>query len=256
MTADSTDHIRPLAHLNGEKPPAPPWFTEAIDAPSEECEIIVEGAKIRYSAWGERGKPGLLFIHGGRAHRNWWRPFAPAFTNKMRVAAIDLSGMGDSDWREKYSLEVRIKEVFAVIDDAGLSLAGNPIVVGHSFGGWITLGCVQSGGEKLAGAVVIDSPLGLPDPHEGYSVGRHDGNQKRKTPRVDTSLIDPIKRFRFLPSQPCEHLFLMDYIAREGLRKTDPGADPDGWIWKFDPNADGDYDLKFESDLLLSLIHI
>ncbi|MEL6211967.1 MAG: alpha/beta hydrolase, partial [Pseudomonadota bacterium] len=158
------DHIRPLAALNGEKPPAPAWFDWAITQESEEGFVEVDKARIAYSAWGERGKPGLLFVHGGRAHRNWWRPFAPFFAEKHRVAAFDISGMGDSDWRARYSLDGIINELFAVIDAAGLAEGGPPLVVGHSFGGWVTLAAVERSGEHLKGAVVIDSPIGVPDP--------------------------------------------------------------------------------------------
>ena len=77
----------------------------------EEGAVTVGGARIRYSAWGEPDHRGVLFVHGGRAHRNWWRPFAPFFAENRRVAALDLSGMGDSDWREKYSLDLLVDEL-------------------------------------------------------------------------------------------------------------------------------------------------
>ncbi|MEO1425633.1 MAG: alpha/beta hydrolase, partial [Pseudomonadota bacterium] len=69
--------IRPLAGLAGQKPDAPAWFTDALAAGREDDAVTVAGAKIQYSAWGPRGAPGLLLVHGGRAHRRWWFPFAP-----------------------------------------------------------------------------------------------------------------------------------------------------------------------------------
>ncbi|MEL7487096.1 MAG: alpha/beta hydrolase, partial [Pseudomonadota bacterium] len=185
-----TEHIRPLAHLNGAAPPAPDWFSSAVDAPCEEGEVTVNGAAIRYSAWGKVGRKGLVFVHGGRAHRNWWRPFAPFFSEHFRVVALDLSGMGDSDWRPRYSLDCYIDEVFAVVAAAKLSEGGRPIVIGHSFGGWVTLAAVERAGDKLSGAVVIDSPLGVPDPDEGYTVARAkpQEEQKPRTNRVYATL--------------------------------------------------------------------
>ena len=250
--AEKSELIRPLCDLGGERPPAPDWFDAAIATPSEEESVEVAGAKIRYSAWGERGNPGLLFVHGGRAHRNWWRPFAPFFTYRYRVAAIDLSGMGDSDWREKYSLGLRVEEIFAVIKAAGLDVAGRPLVVGHSFGGWITLGAVERAGEKLGGAVIIDSPLGVPDPHEGYVVVRAnpDEAQKKKSMRAYSTINEPITRFRLLPNQPGSHLYALDYIAREGLKEVVTENGEPGWTWKFDPHPGSDYDIHFEGHLL------
>ena len=170
MTAphQSTEILRPIAHLGGARPPAPEWFRAAVSAPSEEGSVEVAGAKIRYSAWGEAGRRGLIFVHGGRAHRNWWRPFAPFFAERFRVVAYDISGLGDSDWRLRYSLDCAIDELFAVWKASGADLARRPIVVGHSFGGWMTLAAVEREGEHLSGAVVIDSPIGLPDPDEGW----------------------------------------------------------------------------------------
>ncbi len=252
MTENKEELIRPLAALNGEKPPAPEWFENAIATPSEERAVMVDGARIRYSAWGEEGRRGVLFVHGGRAHRNWWRPFAPFFAQNRRVAALDLSGMGDSDWRDKYSLDNLVNEVFAVIDAAGLASRGRPIVVGHSFGGWVTLAAVERDGERLGGAVVVDSPLGVPDPHEGYTVikAKPGKAEEKKAARVYAAKEEPISRFRLLPNQPGENLYLLDYIAREGLRRAPLPEGGEGWIWKFDPSPLSRFEIHFERDLL------
>ena len=185
------DRIRPLSHLNGAKPPAPAWFDDAIGAPSEEDSVEVQGATITYSVWGKLGCPGILLIHGGRAHRNWWRPFAPFFAENFRVAALDLSGMGDSDRRDEYSVDCLVDEIFAVCEAAGLNKNGRPLLVGHSFGGWMALAAVERDGDKLGGAVVLDSPLGKPDPNEGYTVvkGKSDkDNIKPFQPRIYKTL--------------------------------------------------------------------
>ncbi|WP_411820133.1 alpha/beta hydrolase [Hyphococcus formosus] len=253
-TTKREDLIRPLSELAGQKPPAPEWFEKAIATPSEEGAVDVAGARIRYSVWGEADQRGLLFVHGGRAHRNWWRPFAPFFAQNRRVAALDLSGMGDSDWRENYSLDLLVDEVFAVIDKADLASRGRPIVVGHSFGGWVTLAAVEREGERLGGAVVVDSPLGVPDPHEGYNVikkkpeAQSDGVRRRG--HTYSTSEEMIARFRLLPNQPAENLYLLDYIAREGLRPETMEDGSKGWAWKFDPVKDGRFEIHFERDLL------
>mgnify|MGYP000560229619 CR=1 FL=1 len=253
MNEKREDLIRPLAALGGATPPAPEWFERAIETPSEEGEVEVKGARIAYSAWGEVGARGLLFVHGGRAHRNWWRPFAPFFAETRRVAALDLSGMGDSDWRDQYSLDLLVDEIFAVIEKAGLDRGGRPVIVGHSFGGWVTLAAVEREGDRLGGAVVVDSPLGVPDPDEGYTVVRAENDEKPAGPpllRVYEHIEEPIARFRFLPNQPAEHLYLVDYIAREGLRRAPIEGGGEGWTWKFDPSKGKNFDIHFERDLL------
>lgn len=255
MTKDQSDHIRPLAHLEGKKPPAPEWFDWAISYPSEEKSVEVAGANITYSVWGERGKRGLVFIHGGRAHRNWWRPIAPFFAEHYRVAAFDISGMGDSGWRDSYSSDLVIDELFAVIKEAGLSDVGRPIVIGHSFGGWMTLAAVEREGEKLGGAVVVDSPLGVPDPDEGYRVGSNNtsgGGPTIRPNRIYEDMPEPLMRFRFLPNQSIDALFMADYIAREGLKKVETPEGGEGWTWKFDPAHGRNFAIHFDRDLLLA----
>lgn len=252
------EYVRPLDGLGGEKPDAPAWFNWALDYPCEEGAVDVNGASIKYTAWGDPNQRGMLFIHGGRAHRNWWRPFAPFFAEQFRVAAFDLSGMGDSDWRTRYSMDCLVDEVFAVIEAAKLNLRGLPIVVGHSFGGYVTLAAVEREGERFSGAVVIDSPIAKPDPAEGYTVSRagdkkkkeQDEKQTRKqSKRVYDAMHEPIERFRLLPNQPCTELYLLDYIARQGLIKAPKEDGGVGWTWKFDPHQGDNFDIHFDRDL-------
>lgn len=253
MSAPADENIRPIAHLMGAKPPAPAWFDKAIAAPSDEGSVEVAGAAIRYSAWGNSGQRGLVFVHGGRAHRNWWRPFAPFFADRFRVVAYDVSGMGDSDWRTRYSLNGAIDELFAVWRASGADLSRRPIVVGHSFGGWMTLAAVEREGEHLSGAVVVDSPIGLPDPDEGYTVFKgSESTEMARTARIYATPEEPIARFRFLPNQPCDQLYLVDHIARTGIREVRGEDGRPGWTWKFDPGQGRNFDIHFDRDLFLA----
>src|SRR5580693_343441 len=95
----------PLAPFAGAKPPAPAWFDAAIADAPERRLIPVEGANIELLTWGEVGKPGLIFVHGNSAHADWWSFIAPFLADDYRVAALSLSGMGGSDWRETYTFE-------------------------------------------------------------------------------------------------------------------------------------------------------
>ena len=164
-------------------------------------------------------------------------------------------GLGDSDWRERYSLKCHAEEVFAVAEAAGLFAVNRPILVGHSFGGWTVLGAVETAGERLGGAVVIDSPFGVPDPDEGYTIKMTGEEVKqRKGHRVYPNIEEPVSRFRLLPNQPGDQLYLLDFIARQGLiehRDVDSGASS-GWRWKFDPEHGRNFDIHFDRDLFLA----
>src|SRR3546814_6913575 len=73
--------------------------------------VDVEGASVHYLAWGEPGRRGLVFVHGGGANAHWWTHIAATFAGERRVVAVDLSGHGDSSHRERYELEQWAREV-------------------------------------------------------------------------------------------------------------------------------------------------
>ena len=112
----------------------PAWFTKAIETPRKDCYVEVDGCPIHYLKWGDDDKPGLLFVHGNGAHAHWWDFIAPFFIDQYSVAAIDLSGMGDSGHRDEYVANCYADELMAVIKDAGFG--DDTIVVGHSMGGF------------------------------------------------------------------------------------------------------------------------
>ena len=218
------DTRAPLAEYHGEPPPAPAWFTSATSAAPEVGRVTVEGAGIEILTWGERGKPGLLFLHGNGAHAGWWRFIAPFFAADYRVAALSWSGMGGSDHREIYRVETFIDEIFAVIEATGLRDAGPPRVVGHSFGGFPMMAAATARGTELAAAVIVDTPFFLPG-----DAGRP-ADPTPRPHRVYATMTEALARFRFAPEQGCPNPFIADDIARRSLVEVEGG-----WSWAFDP---------------------
>ncbi|WP_184716528.1 alpha/beta hydrolase [Caulobacter sp.] len=227
MADDQTQPASLLAPFEGQPPPAPAWFTAIIAQEPQRSTFDVEGANIELLTWGEVGKPGLLFLHGNGAHADWWSFIAPFFAKDWRVAAISWSGMGGSDWREAYSAELFAKEIFAAVDAAQLEAGGvKPIVVGHSFGGFPTLYCAARHPERLRGAILADTSIQPPHKRwKGPPPRSGLGN------RVYATMEDALTRFRLAPPQPCENLYIADYIARRSLKELEGG-----WTWKFDPD--------------------
>src|ERR1700744_5964280 len=121
LTRMEDTHLQaPLARFGGAAPPAPAWFADAMEKRPETTLVEVEGAKIETLTWGERGRPGLLLLHGSGAHAGWWRFIAPSLAEEYRVCAMSWSGMGGSQWGETYTTETFIAEAFASADAAGL----------------------------------------------------------------------------------------------------------------------------------------
>ena len=115
----------------------PAWFTSAIEHTPEERFLEVDGTPIHTLSWGDPGNPGLVFVHGGAAHAQWWSFIAPLFAHEWHAVALDLSGHGDSGRRAAYGHDRWANEVISVARSSGFP--GPPVVVGHSLGGMVTI---------------------------------------------------------------------------------------------------------------------
>ena len=204
-------------------PDAPRWYREALAVPRTDEFVEVDGCRIHYLAWGERGRRGLVFVHGGGAHAHWWTHIAARYATRYRVAAIDLSGHGDSGRRQRYSLDAWTDEVMAVVRDS--AMAEPPVVIGHSMGGFVTIATAARFPDSLAGAIVCDSPVTAPDPE----VDAHRAGQAFGRPRVYASREEARSRFRTVPEQES----LLDYVMSDVIWHSMVEHE-DKWRWKFD----------------------
>jgi pimeloyl-ACP methyl ester carboxylesterase len=215
---------------------APDWFRAAVAAEPERGGVAVEGADIELLAWGERGRPGLLLLHGKGGHAEWWRFIAPFFADRWRVVAPSWSGQGRSGWRERYSLTQCAREALAAAEAGGLNEAGPPVVVGHSFGAFPALHLGTRHADRVRGVVAVDAPI---RPGEGWP-----GPPKRGVAdTVYASEDEAAGRFRFVPPLHTAQPAITDFIARQSLRPvTRPDGTP-GWSWRFDPHGWQHFDM-------------
>ncbi len=240
--ADDPAMAPPLAAFAGAVPPAPTWFVDATEAPYERHFAEADGARIEWLGWGDRGKPGLLLLHGNGAHADWWRFIAPFFADTHRVAALSWSGMGNSDHRTSYRIASFVREALAVAAAAGLGDAGPFTAVGHSFGGFPMMAMANSHGDRLARAVILDTPF---DPVQRRRPRNAGGDARAH--RIYPTLAEALARFRWAPPQPTTHAFIADFIARHSLKAVDGG-----FTWKFDPFLWSEFEAQSGLDLLLA----
>ncbi len=218
-----------LVPYAGEIPPTPDWFKRAVETPYETHWVDVDGARVRYQRWGDVTKPGLLLVHGNGAHAHWYDFIAPYFADDYHVVAMTFGGMGDSTWREQYTMAQFSAEQIAVCEDAGLFEDGRkPVIVAHSFGGFITMLTGSEHSDRFAGMMLVDSPVRPPDDEWEGPPSR--GGRNRAYPDLTSALA----RFRLAPPQDCKNHYIVDYIARHSLKKVTNSDDQTGWTWKFD----------------------
>ncbi|MEI2638826.1 MAG: alpha/beta hydrolase [Microthrixaceae bacterium] len=209
---------------------SPGWFRRALEIPMGHGAVEVDGASIHFLTWGEVGRPGLVFVHGGGANAYWWAHIAAQFADDFRVLAVDMSGHGDSGHRQKYSLVQWTQEVMAAAAAGGIE--GPPVVIGHSMGGFVAIVTAALHSPDLAGVIVCDSPVTEPDPEvSGFHIGDAFGR-----PRVYESLDVVAGRFRTVPMQEHYLDFVMDHVARNSAKEYEGG-----WAWKFDRNIFGQF---------------
>ena len=212
---------------------APEWFLKSIEDKGVDVLINDPNGDISYSKWksNNQSKNLLILIHGTGAHKKWWDPIAPQFIDDTNVIAVDLPGMGDSDFREKYSIKDFGSCIFSIIEkekkDAQIE---NIYIVGHSLGGQVAAYLASEYKDLVTSLIMIDTFIRPPD----YDPSEHEGGPLRKIKYYpDKKTI--LQRFRLMPTQECKNDWFLRYIAEYSVREVE-----DGWRWKFD-------DLMFNS---------
>lgn len=92
---------------------------------------------INYEFYDNDSKTSLIFLHGWGQNIEMMQPIAKPFIKRNNVLIIDLPGFGKSD---------EPKEIWSIYDYADMVndfvkelKMKNPIIIGHSFGGKISL---------------------------------------------------------------------------------------------------------------------
>jgi len=208
-----------LIHTN------PDWFNDALNKEHQSKFVEVNGAKIEYMEWGDPKNQSVIMLHGTNAHAHWFKFIGAMLSDKYHFVVMSFSGMGGSDWRSFYTRDTFVDDVWGVVNDAGME---NPIIVGHSFGGMVSLITASKHSQDMSGLLLVDFVVYKPEEHHEWYADR----TPARPPRIVDNKEDLIKRFRLMPPQACVNQYLVDYIADHSTRQTETG-----WAWTFDPAA-------------------
>lgn len=115
---------------------------------------IIKDIKINYIVYGNpEGKP-MVLLHGWGQNIEMMRPIGDRFQKDYRIIIVDLPGYGDSE-EPKYSWTVRdyCDAIYELLNKLKVK---NPIMIGHSFGGKISL--MYAGSSKVSKLILFGSP--------------------------------------------------------------------------------------------------
>ena len=116
--------------------------------------VRVNGVRLHYREWGERGAPDLLLIHGWATTSLVWHDVAEALSDRYHVVAPDNRGNGESDLPGTgYLLRDYAEDVRQLIRALGLR---KPAFVGNSWGANVGTYVAAEHPEVISRAVLED----------------------------------------------------------------------------------------------------
>jgi pimeloyl-ACP methyl ester carboxylesterase len=215
------------------------WLTAQWAHRAIAFTVEVEGARLAGHTWNADAThlPGLVLVHGFRAHSHWWDHIAPSFLDTHRVVAFDLSGMGDSTHRPDYARSQHGREIIAVAEACNIA---QPVVVAHSYGGLVAMVAARARPDAFGRLIAIDSAI-------PFAGARHLIREQPR--RLYPDRESAISRFRLIPASPFVDRLLARHVAAHAVRES-----AQGWCWKFD--ADAARSLNIESDFHESVTDI
>ncbi|MDX5478077.1 alpha/beta fold hydrolase [Fontibacter flavus] len=91
--------------------------------------------------------PALILIHGFCESKEMWKTFVDELSTNFTVYCPDLPGFGESPLAEPHiSLEEAVVSLHEWMEEQGIS---QPIVIGHSLGGYVALALAELMGHGL-----------------------------------------------------------------------------------------------------------
>lgn len=225
MTAYSSDAVLPNAEDSGQ---FPAWFVEARAAADGRYGAIDhDGCQIAYQTWGKPGARPLLMLHGAGASSEWWEPTAVLLADRFHIVAPSASGVGRSQWRERYAVEQWVAEALACAQAEGIAAPDiQPVCVAHSFGSESGARLAIDPARPISQLILVDTLMGL--------YGSSDHSFPMRERQLYAAPEDAIQRFSTVPRDDFSPAFLRPHVARQTLEQI--GADGD-WSWRADPNV-------------------
>jgi pimeloyl-ACP methyl ester carboxylesterase len=199
--------------------------------------FISQRLRLHYVDWGNRDRPTVVLLHGGRDHARSWDDVARILRRDFHVVAPDLRGHGDSAWAVggMYALADYVLDLAQLLD----ALDRRPVIlVGHSLGGAVVLQYTGLYPERVRKLVAIEglgpSPALLRDLEATPAatrvtswidaMQRFAGRQPRRYESLEAAVSRMQEENAFLSEEQARHL------TEHGVTRNEDGT----YSWKFD----------------------
>ncbi|MGW0813767.1 alpha/beta fold hydrolase [Streptomyces viridiviolaceus] len=119
--------------------------------------VVVDGARVACWEWGPSDAEPVLLLHGYPANHHCWRHQIPPLARRYRVIAPDLLGWGESDrpLHLSFDYDTEVARVGRLLDALDIDDAVN--LVGHDYGGFLSLGFTQTHPDRVRRLAVLNS---------------------------------------------------------------------------------------------------
>lgn len=116
---------------------------------------IIDGLKIEYTEAGTKDGIPVLLLHGWGSSFDVYKGIMNALSDRCYLVALNFPGCGNSEtMKTPWNLDDYCNLVLKFIQNIGLE---NPILIGHSHGGRVTLNLVANGLINPPKIVLLDS---------------------------------------------------------------------------------------------------
>jgi lipase len=113
--------------------------------------------RLHVHSWGDPDAPPVVCLHGVTAHGERFKRLAEErWAEKFHVVAPDLRGHGRSGYEPPWTFATHVADVLETLDALEIETAD---VVGHSFGGRLTLELAAAHPDRLRRAVLLDPAI-------------------------------------------------------------------------------------------------
>ena len=118
-----------------------------------EKNIVIDGLNLHYDETGPDGAQPVILMHGWGCNYTTVASIANAINTKMKVYSLDLPGHGKSqEPPEPWGIEKFTQLVEKFMEQMNIS---NPVIIGHSFGGRISI--LLSSRRDIKKVVLVDA---------------------------------------------------------------------------------------------------